>query len=113
LRKRQDKPAWSFAHLTPRAARLAHGQADIAHDHLDEATRIASHTGDRNGLQQHFGPTNIAVWRASVGTELQQAGKVYEQAQAANIHTAALGMVRIGGMAPRPGTSTGPGKQPA
>jgi hypothetical protein len=35
--------------------------ADAAVDHLDEAARVAVLTGERNGLQQHFGPTNVNV----------------------------------------------------
>lgn len=73
------------------------GQGDTAHDHLTEAARIAFHTGDRNGLMCHFGPTNVAVWRVAIGAELQEAGKVYEQATAANIDTAVLGSAnRVG-----------------
>jgi transcriptional regulator with XRE-family HTH domain len=83
--------AYGFAHLTRALLASRSGQGGMARDHLDEAARIASRTGDRNGLLQHFGPTNVAVWRVAVGAELQEGGKVYEQAQAARIDTTVLG----------------------
>jgi transcriptional regulator with XRE-family HTH domain len=88
--------AYGYAHCTRALLAARSGDAGLAHDHLDEAWRIACHTGERNSLQQQFGPANIAVWRVSVGAELQEGGKVYERAQAANVDTTALGMVRIG-----------------
>jgi transcriptional regulator with XRE-family HTH domain len=39
--------------------------ATAAFDHLDEAAEIALRTGERNGLSQHFGPTNVKVWRVA------------------------------------------------
>jgi hypothetical protein len=44
--------------------------AAAAADHLAEAARVALLTGERNGLQQHFGPTNVNVWRVAIGAEL-------------------------------------------
>ena len=90
--------AYGFAHLSRALLAARSGQADTAAEHLAEATRIARRTGERNSLTMNFGPTNIEVWRISIGVELQQAGTVYEQAQAANIDTAVLSKSRVGGM---------------
>lgn len=87
--------AYGFAHLSRALLAARRGQATAAHDHLDEATRIASDTGDQNGLLQHFGPANVAVWRVAIGVELQEAGKVYEQAQATKIDPVTLGASRV------------------
>jgi transcriptional regulator with XRE-family HTH domain len=46
--------------------------SDTAHEHLREARQLAALTGERNGLRQHFGPTNVAVWEVAVGAELGQ-----------------------------------------
>ncbi|MGH3773614.1 MAG: helix-turn-helix domain-containing protein [Pseudonocardiaceae bacterium] len=53
--------------------------AAAAADHLDEAARVAILTGERNGLRQHFGPTNVNVWRVSIGAELGQGPEVAER----------------------------------
>ncbi|MGH3998398.1 MAG: hypothetical protein ACRDTJ_13140, partial [Pseudonocardiaceae bacterium] len=71
------------------AARQQH--ADDAHAHLDEAAHIAAWVGERNGMRQHFGPTNVAAWRVSIGVELAEGAKVYEDVMAAPIDIATLG----------------------
>ncbi|MGH3792649.1 MAG: hypothetical protein ACRDQ9_18010, partial [Pseudonocardiaceae bacterium] len=68
-----------------------HQHADTAHAHLDEAAHIASRVGERNGMRQHFGPTNVAAWRVSIGVELAEGAKVYEDVTAARTDIAALG----------------------
>ncbi|MGH3922877.1 MAG: helix-turn-helix domain-containing protein [Pseudonocardiaceae bacterium] len=55
--------------------------AATAADHLDEAARVAMLTGERNGLWQHFGPTNIAVWRVAIGAELGQGPSAAERVE--------------------------------
>jgi len=70
------------------AARQQH--AEEAHAHLDEAAHIADRVGERNGMRQHFGPTNVAAWRVSIGVELAEGAKVYEDATAAPIDIAVL-----------------------
>ncbi len=55
--------------------------AAAAADRLDEASRIALLTGERNGLQQHFGPTNVNVWRVAIGAELGQGPAVAERVE--------------------------------
>lgn len=62
------------AHLAARA-----NDAHTAQAHLDEAGQIAVLTGERNGLGQHFGPTNVTVWRVAIGVELGQGPAVAER----------------------------------
>ena len=64
------------AHLAARS-----NDAPAALDHLDEAARVALLTGERNGLSQHFGPTNVKVWRVSIGAELGQGPATAERAE--------------------------------
>lgn len=47
--------------------------------------------GERNGFRQHFGPTNVAAWRVSIGIELGEGVRAYEEAIRAPIDVAALG----------------------
>ena len=65
--------------------------ADAAADRLDEASRIAQLTGERNGLQQHFGPTNVNVWRVAIGAELGQGPAVAERVEREPIDLNTLG----------------------
>jgi hypothetical protein len=74
--------AYGLLHLTAamNAARL--GDSHEAHAHLDHAAELAARTGERNGLGQHFGPSNVAVWRVSIGVELEEGASVEDQASA-------------------------------
>jgi transcriptional regulator with XRE-family HTH domain len=90
--------AYGFAHLRRALHAARSGRGDTAHEHLGEAGRIASLTGECNGLHQHFGPSNVAIWRLSIGVELQEAGRAYERAMAASIDPARLGTSRTGAM---------------
>ncbi|MGH3721462.1 MAG: helix-turn-helix domain-containing protein [Pseudonocardiaceae bacterium] len=65
--------------------------AAAAADHLDEAVRVAMLTGERNGLQQHFGPTNVNVWRVAIGVELGQGPAVAERVEREPIDLDTLG----------------------
>jgi transcriptional regulator with XRE-family HTH domain len=62
-----------------------------AADHLDEAARVAVLTGERNGLQQHFGPTNVNVWRVAIGAELGQGPRAAERVEREPIDLDILG----------------------
>lgn len=57
------------------------GRGDDAAAHLDQAAEFATRTGERNTGYQHFGPTNVALWRAAVGADLGDGAAVYERAQ--------------------------------
>ncbi len=65
--------------------------ADAAADHLDEAVRVAMLTGERNGLGQHFGPTNVNVWRVSIGVRLGQGPAAAERVEREPIDLDTLG----------------------
>lgn len=54
-------------------------RADDADGHLDEARRLAAHTGERNTACLHFGPTNVALWTLSVGADLGEGPRDYER----------------------------------
>ena len=73
-----------------RTAARQHRAVD-AHSHLDEAAHVADRVGERNGMRQHFGPTNVAAWHVSIGVELGEGAKAYEDATAAPIGIDALG----------------------
>ncbi|MGH3811084.1 MAG: helix-turn-helix domain-containing protein [Pseudonocardiaceae bacterium] len=64
------------------AAKLAAraGRADDARDHLDQARVLAERTGERNTAMLHFGPINVALWTLSVGVDLGEGLRAYEQA---------------------------------
>ena len=74
--------ASGLLHLTAAMNAARFGDADQAHAHLDHATELAANTGERNGLGQHFGPANVAVWRVSIGVELNEAAGVYSPVRA-------------------------------
>ncbi len=57
------------------------GRGDDAAAHLDHAAELAARTGERNTAYQHFGPTNVTLWRAAVGADLGEGAAVYERAQ--------------------------------
>ncbi len=65
--------------------------AAAAADHLDEAAWVAMLTGERNGLQQHFGPTNVNVWRVAIGAELGQGPAAAERVEREPIDLDTLG----------------------
>ena len=48
--------------------------------HLDHAAELAARTGEHNTAWQHFGPTNVALWRVAVDTDLGGGAAVYERA---------------------------------
>ncbi|MGH3821742.1 MAG: helix-turn-helix domain-containing protein [Pseudonocardiaceae bacterium] len=73
--------AETFGLLHLMGAHFAARNRDTATDHLDEAARVAMLTGECNGLWQHFGPTNIAVWRVAIGAELGQGPAVAERVE--------------------------------
>jgi transcriptional regulator with XRE-family HTH domain len=64
------------------AAKLAAraGRAGDAGDHLDQARVLAGRTGERNTAMLHFGPTTVALWTLSVGVDLGEGPRAYEQA---------------------------------
>jgi hypothetical protein len=78
-------------HLQQARTAARQQRADDAHAYLDEAAHLADRVGERNGMRQHFGPTNVAAWRVSIGVELSEGAKAFEDATAAPICIDALG----------------------
>ncbi|CAM3984673.1 helix-turn-helix domain-containing protein [Kibdelosporangium persicum] len=76
---------YGLLHLTSALEASRTGRADVAHGHLAEAQRTAARTGERNGLMQHFGPTNCAAWSLTVGVELGEGAGAAERARRENV----------------------------
>jgi transcriptional regulator with XRE-family HTH domain len=85
--------AETFGLLHLMGAHFAARNSDVAGavDHLDEAARIAALTGERNGLRQHFGPTNVNVWRVAIGAELGEGPAAAERVEREPIDVETLG----------------------
>lgn len=56
-------------HLTSALVAARDGRPGDIDTHLAEARSLAAHTGERNHLRYHFGPTNVASWELSVAAE--------------------------------------------
>src|SRR5918998_1915167 len=69
-----------MTHLVSAKIAARQQRRDDAHAHLGEAASLAARVGERNGMRQHFGPTNVALWRLSSGIELGEGGRAYEDA---------------------------------
>jgi transcriptional regulator with XRE-family HTH domain len=78
-------------HLQQARTAARERRADDAHAHLDEAAKLAERVGERNGMRQHFGPTNVAAWRVSIGVELAEGAQAYEHARTVPIDIDVLG----------------------
>ncbi|MCA1671528.1 MAG: helix-turn-helix transcriptional regulator, partial [Actinobacteria bacterium] len=78
-------------HLTCAQTAAREGRGDDAHAHLGEAADLAARVGECNGFRQHFGPTNVAVWRLGIGVELGEGGGAYQDALRAPIDVDVLG----------------------
>ena len=66
-------------------------RADDAGTHLAEAQYLATRIGEHNGMLQHFGPTNVALWRLGIGIELSDSGRAYEETMRADLDLTTLG----------------------
>ncbi len=78
-------------HLQQARAAARARRADDAADHLNEAAALAERIGEHNGFGQHFGPTNVAVWRVPIGIELGEGPRAAEEATRTPVDVAALG----------------------
>ncbi|MGH3825425.1 MAG: helix-turn-helix domain-containing protein [Pseudonocardiaceae bacterium] len=56
-------------HLTSALVAARDGRTGEIDTHLAEARSLAAHTGERNHLRYHFGPTNVAGWELSIAAE--------------------------------------------
>lgn len=78
-------------HLTRAQTAAREQRGDDAHAHLAEAADLAGRLGECNGMRQHFGSTNVAIWRLGIGVELGEGGAAYADATRAPIDYEALG----------------------
>lgn len=77
-------------HLASAQTAAREQRSDDAHAHLAEAAELAGRLGECNGMRQHFGPTNVAIWRLGIGVELGAGGAAYADATRAPIDVGAL-----------------------
>lgn len=61
--------ARGMLHLAAAHVAAREGDSETADGHLDEASDLAKHTGERNFMRYHFGPTNVSTWRLAVAVE--------------------------------------------
>ena len=85
-------PAEMAGMLHLQLARTAARQndSDQAHTHLTDARHLADRIGERNGMRQHFGPTNVAAWRLTIGIELSEGHRAYEDTMTSKLDVSAL-----------------------
>ncbi|MGH3567509.1 MAG: hypothetical protein ACRDRH_16040 [Pseudonocardia sp.] len=83
--------ACGILHLTSALVAARDGRtADVA-THLVEARSLAAHTGERNHLHYHFGPTNVAGWELSIALETGSGPDTAARFAAASVDLAMLG----------------------
>jgi hypothetical protein len=61
--------ARGMLHLTTALIAARDDRGSDADTHLAEARSLASHTGERNNMRYHFGPTNVAAWELGLAVE--------------------------------------------
>jgi hypothetical protein len=66
--------ACGVLHLTSALVAAREGRHGDISTHLAEARALAAHTGERNHLRYHFGPTNVAGWELSIAAESDGTG---------------------------------------
>ncbi len=63
--------ACGMLHLTTALIAARERRAGDVATHLEEARSLAAHTGERNHMYGHFGPTNVAVWELGLAIEAE------------------------------------------
>jgi transcriptional regulator with XRE-family HTH domain len=58
--------SYGMHHLIRAEMAARAGRAAVAAAHLDEASRVAAHTGERPDDWFSFGPTNVGMWRLAI-----------------------------------------------
>jgi transcriptional regulator with XRE-family HTH domain len=61
--------ACGMLHLTTALIAAREGRTGDVATHLTEARSLAAHTGERNHMRYHFGPTNVAAWELGLAVE--------------------------------------------
>jgi transcriptional regulator with XRE-family HTH domain len=61
--------ACGMLHLTTALIAARDGRSSDVATHLAEARALAVHTGERNHMRYHFGPSNVAAWELGLAIE--------------------------------------------
>jgi transcriptional regulator with XRE-family HTH domain len=83
--------ACGMLHLTTALIASRDGRADDAATHFVEARSLATHTGERNHMRYHFGPTNVAAWELGLAVEAGAGPAVVQRLAAAPIDLSVFG----------------------
>lgn len=71
--------ACGMLHLTTALIAVRDGRTGDVATHLAEARSLAAHTGERNHMRYHFGPTNVAAWELGLAVEAGNGPAVAER----------------------------------
>ncbi|MGQ0719014.1 MAG: helix-turn-helix domain-containing protein [Pseudonocardiales bacterium] len=77
--------ACGMLHLTTALIAARDGRRGDVATHLAEARSLAAHTGERNHMRYHFGPTNVAAWELGLAVEAGTGPDAAERTTAAPI----------------------------
>lgn len=77
--------ACGMLHLTTALIAARDGRTGDVSTHFTEAQSLATHTGERNHMRYHFGPTNVAVWELGLAVEAGNGPDAAERFAAAPI----------------------------
>ncbi|MGH3823487.1 MAG: helix-turn-helix domain-containing protein [Pseudonocardiaceae bacterium] len=77
--------ACGMLHLTTALIAAREGRTGEVAMHLAEARSLAAHTGERNHMYGHFGPTNVAAWELGLAVEAGTGPDAAERITAAPI----------------------------
>ncbi|MGH3775767.1 MAG: helix-turn-helix domain-containing protein [Pseudonocardiaceae bacterium] len=83
--------ACGILHLTSALVAARDGRTGDVSTHLAEARSLATHTGERNHLRYHFGPTNVAGWELSIALETGDGPDTAERFATAPVDLSVLG----------------------
>ncbi|MGH3912460.1 MAG: helix-turn-helix domain-containing protein [Pseudonocardiaceae bacterium] len=83
--------ARGILHLTSALVAAHDGRTGDMSTHLAEARSLAAHTGERNHLRFHFGPTNVAGWELSIAQANGAGPEAAERFTAAAVDLSVLG----------------------
>lgn len=83
--------ACGMLHLTTALIAARDGRTEEVATHVAEARSLAAHTGERNHMRYHFGPTNVAAWELSLAVESDTGPDAAERVAAAPIDLSVFG----------------------
>ena len=83
--------ACGMLHLTTALIAARERRTGDVATHLAEARSLAAHTGERNHMYGHFGPTNVAAWELGLAVEAGTGPDVAERITAAPIDLSVFG----------------------